>query len=67
MPVEKGEGGPDRSRKARIYVVKPGDSLSKIAKAVYGDADRWTEIFEANKDEVKDPNRIEAGQELRIP
>jgi nucleoid-associated protein YgaU len=67
MPVEKGEGRPDRSRKARIYVVKAGDSLSKIAKTVYGDADRWREIFDANKDKIKDPNRIEAGQELRIP
>jgi nucleoid-associated protein YgaU len=67
MPVDEGEGRPDRSRKARTYVVKPGDSLSKIAKAVYGDADRWTEILDANKDKVKDPNKIEVGQELRIP
>ena len=34
----------------RVYVVKSGDSLSKIAAEVYGDADRWQEIFEANKD-----------------
>jgi nucleoid-associated protein YgaU len=67
MPIEKGEGELDRSRKDRFYVVKSGDSLSKIAEVVYGDADRWTEIFDANKDRIKDPNRIEAGQKLRIP
>jgi nucleoid-associated protein YgaU len=67
MPVDKGEGKPDRSRKDRYYVVKSGDSLSKIAEAVYGDADRWTDIFDANKDRIKDPNRIAAGQKLRIP
>jgi len=50
-----------------IYVVQPGDSLSKIAKAIYGDAQRWPAIFEANKDKIKDPNLIYPGQELRIP
>ena len=53
--------------KAKVYVVKSGDSLSKIAKEQYGDASRWSEIFEANKDEIKDPNLIRPGQELRIP
>jgi len=51
----------------RVYVVQPGDSLSKIAKEVYGDASRWPEIAEANKDEVPDPNLIHPGQELIIP
>ena len=51
----------------RVHVVKPGDSLSKIAKEVYDDANRWPEIFEANKDKIKDPNLIHPGQELRIP
>lgn len=53
--------------KSRTYVVKAGDSLSKIAKEVLGDAGRWQEIFEANKDQIKDPNLIRPGQELRIP
>jgi len=52
---------------AHTYVVKSGDSLSKIAKEVWGDAKRWKEIFEANKDKIKDPNLIYPGQELRIP
>lgn len=51
----------------RVYVVKSGDSLSKIAKEVYGEAKRWPEIFEANKDQIKDPNLIHPGQELKIP
>jgi nucleoid-associated protein YgaU len=51
----------------RIYVVKSGDSLSKIAKEVYGNAGRWKEIYEANKDQIKDPNLIYRGQKLRIP
>jgi nucleoid-associated protein YgaU len=53
--------------KASTYVVKSGDSLSKIAKEILGDAKRWPEIFEANKDKIKDPNLIHPGQELRIP
>ncbi len=53
--------------KTRTYTVKSGDSLSKIAQQVYGDAKRWTEIYEANKSQIKDPNVIQPGQELRIP
>ena len=51
----------------RTYVVKSGDTLSGIAKAMYGDAGRWPEIFEANKDKIKNPKLIHPGQELRIP
>ncbi|MBN1814177.1 MAG: LysM peptidoglycan-binding domain-containing protein [Anaerolineae bacterium] len=54
-------------QKAETYVVKPGDSLSKIAKELLGDAARWPEIFELNKDQIKDPNLIHVGQELRLP
>jgi hypothetical protein len=49
------------------YVVKPGDTLSKIAKDAYGDANRWREIFEANKDKIQNPNQIRSGWELVIP
>jgi hypothetical protein len=51
----------------RVYLVQPGDSLSKIAKEVYGDGRRWREIFEANKDKISSPSMIYPGQELRIP
>lgn len=51
----------------KIYVVVAGDSLSKIAKREYGNAKEWNRIFEANKDIVKDPDKIYPGQKLKIP
>jgi LysM repeat protein len=50
-----------------IYEVKPGDTLSKIARAFLGDANRYQEIFKANTDQLSDPNKIQPGQKLRIP
>jgi nucleoid-associated protein YgaU len=50
-----------------IYEVKSGDSLSKIAKRVYGKAGAWKRIFEANTDIIKDPDKIFPGQKLKIP
>ncbi len=49
------------------YVVVSGDSLSRIAKHFYGDANQWPRIFEANAHVLKDPNRIFPGQVLNIP
>ena len=51
----------------RTYTVVAGDSLSKIAKKIYGDTKRWKEIFEANKDKIKNPDLIHPGQVLKIP
>jgi len=51
----------------RSYTVVPGDSLSHIAKAHYGKAGKWRAIFEANRDQIEDPDRIFPGQVLRIP
>jgi nucleoid-associated protein YgaU len=51
----------------RIYTVVAGDSLSKIAKREYGKASLWPRIFEANKDQIKNPDLIHPGQQLRIP
>ncbi|HEV7612489.1 MAG TPA: peptidoglycan-binding protein LysM [Steroidobacteraceae bacterium] len=50
-----------------LYEVKAGDTLSKIAKSVYGDANAYTKIFDANKPMLTDPNKIYPGQQLRIP
>ncbi len=50
-----------------IYEVKSGDSLSRIAKHAYGDANAWKQIFDANTDILKDPNKIFPGQKLKIP
>ena len=44
-----------------------GDSLSKIAQRAYGDGNKWSKIYEANKDVIKDPDLIYPGQSLRIP
>ena len=52
---------------ARTYTVKPGDSLSKISQEFYGQANQYMKIFEANKDKLKDPDKIQPGQVLRIP
>jgi len=49
------------------YEVRAGDSLSKIAKAQYGDAMKYPVIFEANQPMLKDPDKIYPGQVLRIP
>jgi nucleoid-associated protein YgaU len=49
------------------YEVKAGDSLSKIAKRVYGNGKSWQKIFDANKDLIRDPNKIFPGQKLKIP
>jgi nucleoid-associated protein YgaU len=49
------------------YEVKSGDSLSKIAKRVYGKSNEWKKIFEANKDLIKDPDKIFPGQKLKLP
>ena len=53
--------------KVEFYEIKSGDSLSKIAKAHYGDAMKYMKIFEANTPMLKDPNKIYPGQVLRIP
>ena len=55
------------STAARTYTVQPGDSLSKISKQFYGDANKYMKIFEANKDKLSDPDKVRAGQELVIP
>jgi nucleoid-associated protein YgaU len=50
-----------------VYTVKAGDSLSKISKYIYGDANKYNQIFEANKDILKNPDVIQPGQKLKIP
>jgi nucleoid-associated protein YgaU len=61
MTVEKQEA------EATYYEVQKGDTLSKIAKQHYGDANKYNQIFEANKPMLKDADEIYPGQRLRIP
>jgi nucleoid-associated protein YgaU len=49
------------------YTVRKGDTLSAIARREYGDAGAWQRIFEANRDQLDNPDLIHPGQELRIP
>ena len=55
------------SAEKRTYKVNPGDTLSKIAKQFYGNAGAYDKIFQANRDQLKDPDHIQAGMELTIP
>ena len=55
------------SRNVRTYVVRPGDSLSKISQEYYGSANQSMRIFEANRDKLADPDKIKPGMELVIP
>ena len=52
---------------SQTYTVVSGDSLSKIAKKFYGDANQWKKIFDANTDKIKNPDLIHPGQVLAIP
>ena len=57
----------DSSSQGQTYVVKPGDSLSKIAQQVYGNMNDWRKIYDANRDIIKDPDLIHPVQTLRLP
>ena len=52
---------------AQTYTVKSGDTLSKIAKDHLGDANAYMDIFNANKDQLTDPDKIKPGQVLKMP
>ena len=51
----------------RTYTVVKGDSLSKIARDLLGDARKWRAIYELNKDQIKNPDLIYPGQVLKLP
>ena len=53
--------------KIEYYIIQKGDSLSKIAKQYYGDANKYAVIFEANREVIKDADLIFPGQKIRIP
>ncbi len=57
----------DQYDATQYHEVEKGDTLWKIAEKYYGDGNLYKDIFEANKDILKDPNMIKIGQKLRIP
>jgi nucleoid-associated protein YgaU len=65
--VESKIDAPANANEPKFITVKPGDTLSKIAKEVLGDANKYQIIFEANKPMLKNPDHIFPGQKLRIP
>lgn len=62
-----GGPAPAAAPAARTYTVKPGDTLSKIAQEHLGKASAYMQIFELNKDQLSDPDKIRPGQVLRLP
>jgi nucleoid-associated protein YgaU len=69
ITVARGQGGPAGGTQApgRTYTVQAGDTLSKISQQFYGDGNAYMKIFNANKDTLKDPDKIQPGQKLNIP
>ncbi len=57
----------DETTESRFYEIRPGDTLSKIAKTFYGNAVKYPLIFEANREVIKHPDKIYPGQKIRIP
>src|SRR5215467_10405434 len=57
----------EQTSNLRTYKVKSGDTLSKISKEFYGTPQNYMKIFEANRDQLADPDKIKVGQELKIP
>ena len=67
IQVTGGGGGAAVATAARTYTVQAGDTLSKIAKEHLGNANAYMKIFDANKDQLTDPDKIKPGQVLKIP
>lgn len=65
----KAEGltAPEAAETVEYYSIVSGDTLSGIAKKYYGKASAYPRIFEANREVIKDPNKIYVGQKIRIP
>jgi nucleoid-associated protein YgaU len=67
IQVTGGPAAAPASAKATTYTVQAGDTLSKIAKEHLGSAGAYMKIFDANKDQLTDPDKIKPGQVLKIP
>ena len=62
-----GSAGGGSAAQASTYTVKAGDTLSKIARDHLGNANAYMDIFNANRDQLTDPDKIKPGQVLKIP
>jgi nucleoid-associated protein YgaU len=66
-PAAQPGASPGTTGQIQTYVVAKGDSLSKIARQYYGDANQWRRIYDANRDQISNPDLIHPGQSLKIP
>jgi nucleoid-associated protein YgaU len=67
MAPSPAANAPESRHEEQTYTVEAGDTLSKISKQFYGEASLYMSIFEANRDILTDPNKIQTGMQLRIP
>jgi LysM repeat protein len=67
FPVDTNLKAAPAAASVKLYTVKSGDTLSKISKQFYGDPNAYMKIFNANRDKLNDPDKIQPGQELKIP
>ena len=67
LPQPSSQAAPTAAAASKTYTVQSGDTLSKIAKDFYGNANEYNKIFEANQDKLSSPDKIQVGQELVIP
>ncbi len=65
--VQGGSASTEQSIGEQTYTVQKGDTLSHVAKQFYGKAGAWNRIFEANRDQLDNPDLIQPGQVLKIP
>jgi nucleoid-associated protein YgaU len=65
--VQSGSSSTEESIGEQTYTVQKGDTLSHIAKQFYGKAGAWNQIYEANRDQLDNPDLIQPGQVLKIP
>ena len=67
IPPELVKASMANSNRRITHKIKANESLFKLAKRYYNDGSKWTEIYQANKNEMKDPNSLKIGQKLHIP
>ncbi len=67
LPFQRADISPREVAQGQTVIVQPRQSLWRIARAAYGQGVRYTEIFEANRDQIRDPNLIFPGQVFTVP
>jgi nucleoid-associated protein YgaU len=67
QPTAPGSAGPAAAGTGRTHKVQGGETLTHIAQRYYGKASEYSRIFEANRDQLTDPDKIREGMNLRIP